>query len=140
MDPKRRLQDLAQRCDELSQRLEAGISRYFEVRKQRIHLMNAQLTSPEEMILRRHQHIDILKTKLEAHWLRILEVKRACWARLGTTLDAVSPLKVLERGYSITRKGEELIKSSDQLQTGDTVKLAFARGTAEAKIEKVLRS
>ncbi len=137
VDPKRRLQDLALRCDELSQRLEGGIARYLESHEQHLNLLRAQLTSPEELILRRHQHIDILRTKLEANWQRGLEIKRARWARLGTTLDAVSPLKVLDRGYSITRKGEELIKSAGQLQTGDTVEIAFARGTAEAKIEKI---
>ncbi len=97
VDPKRRLQDLSQRCDELSQRLEAGIARYFEGVEQHLNLLKAQLVSPEELILRRHQHIDILRTKLEANWQRNLEIKRARWARLGTTLDAVSPLKVLAR-------------------------------------------
>jgi len=140
VDPKRRLQELNLRRGELAQRLSAGILRYFESLEQHIDVLRAQLASPEEMILRKHQHVDILKTKLEAHWHRGLEARRSNWATLSATLDAVSPLKVLERGYSITRQGKKVIKSAEQLSAGDQVELTFAAGKAEAKIEKVTRS
>lgn len=138
VDPKRRLQDLALRCDELSQRLEAGARRYFERRLQAIRLLLTRLPSPREVILRRGQEISMLRTQLEAHMIRVKESRRAEWARLSGVLDSLSPLKVVERGYSIVRKENELIKSSAQLSAGQAVELQFAKGRAAARIEKIL--
>ncbi len=137
IDPKRRLQDLSMRADELSQRLEAAVARYISDRDQDVKLLRARLPSPEEFILRQRQEVDILRTRLEAHTLRALDMKQNKWARLSSLLDAVSPLKVVERGYSITRKNNQLIKSAADLAVGDKVEITFAKGRAEAKIEGV---
>ena len=137
VDPKRRLQDLSLRCDELTQRLEAGIKRYFERRSQHLKLMLTRLPSPRENILRFGQEVGMLRTQIEAHVTRQIERDRSEVARLMGTLDALSPLKTVERGYSITRKGTELIKSSAQIKAGDFVELQFAKGKAEARIERI---
>lgn len=139
VDPKRRLQDLSQRSDELSQRLEAAMARYFSNCEQDVKLLRARLTSPEEFILRQRQDVDILKTRLEAHTFRALDAKQSKWARLSSLLDAVSPLKVVERGYSITRKNNKLIKSAADLSAGETVEITFAKGSAQATIDKVTK-
>ncbi len=138
VDPKRRLQDLSLRCDELTQRLEASMGRYLQRRKQQIQLALSRLPSPRQVILSLGQEVGMLRTRLEAHVLRSLEAKRSEWARLSAVLDSVSPLKVLERGYSITRKGQQVIKSSEQVAKGDTVEISFAQGKVAAKIEKVM--
>jgi exodeoxyribonuclease VII large subunit len=138
VDPKRRLQDLALRCDELTQRLEAGTLRYFERRAQAIKLLLTRLPSPRETVLRLGQEISMLRTQVHAHVMRMLELRKSDLGRFAGMLDSLSPLKVVERGYSITRKEGKLIKASSQLKAGDAVELQFAKGKAEAKIEKVI--
>ena len=49
-------------------------------------------------------------------------------------LDALSPLKTLARGYSITQKQGVMIKSAKDLKTGDKVELKFADGEKKAEI------
>jgi len=137
VDPKRRLQDLALRCDELSQRLEQAAQRALERKRQLIELWLSRLPSPRELILRRSQEIDMNRTRLEGHLVRTLEARKAKWARLTALLDAVSPLKVVERGYSITRKQNVLIKSVSQIAVGDTLEVTFAKGQARVKVEEV---
>ena len=136
VDPKRRLQDLAQRSDELAQRLEAALRRRLTQLRQEVQLCRARLSSPEEVLLRWQQQVHILRTKLEAHAIRAVETLRAQWGQASALLDAVSPLKVVERGYSITRKNNQLIRSAEDLRAGDLVSLTFAKGRAEAKIER----
>jgi len=138
VDPKRRLQDLSLRCDELSQRLENASKRYLERKAQAIQLLLTRLPSPREVVLRLGQEVSMLRTQMEAHMLRRHELKRAQLGRLASMLDSLSPLKVVERGYSITRKEGHLVKSAAQLKSGDAVELQFAKGKAEARIEKVL--
>ncbi|MBX3020353.1 MAG: exodeoxyribonuclease VII large subunit [Bdellovibrionales bacterium] len=140
VDPKRRLLDLALRSDELAQRLEAGVLRYFETERQHVRLLAARLPSPRETILRRRQDVDMLQARLNGSMVRGLEIRQSRLGRLSALLDAVSPLKVLERGFSITRKDGELIKSSEQLQAGDSVEIALAKGSARARIESTVKS
>lgn len=48
-----------------------------------------------------------------------------------TKLDALSPLKIMERGYSLAYDEQEtLIKTVKQLQTGDRVQIRFQDGRA----------
>lgn len=138
VDPKRRLQDLALRCDELSQRLEAGMNRYFERQRQTVKLLLTRLPSPREVLLRLGQEISMLRTQAEANILRLQEIKKAQLGRLVGMLDSLSPLSVVERGYSISRKEGKVVKAASQLKSGDLVELQFAKGKAEARVEKVL--
>ena len=49
-------------------------------------------------------------------------------------LDALSPLKTLSRGYTITQKDKQTIKSSKDLKIDDLVNLRFLDGDVNAKI------
>ena len=53
-------------------------------------------------------------------------------------LDALSPLKVLDRGYSITQKLPEktVIKDSKNLKKEDEVLIKFLKGSAKCKVEE----
>ena len=52
-------------------------------------------------------------------------------------LDALSPLKVLERGYSISYKLPEMnvIRESQELKSGDRILIKFHRGRATCAVE-----
>ena len=115
VDPKRRLQDLALRCDELTQRLEQAVERSFERMLQKLKLLMSSVPM----------------------WRRALEIKRSEWARLSSVLDSLSPLKVVERGYSITRLGDQVIKSAAQIKAGSSLRITFAQGSADVKVESV---
>ena len=51
-----------------------------------------------------------------------------------TKLDALSPLKTLARGYSITEKNGIIIKSKKDLNKDDEIQLRFTDGEKQAKI------
>jgi exodeoxyribonuclease VII large subunit len=56
------------------------------------------------------------------------------------SLGLLDPRQVLERGYSIVRNaGGELIRSAGVLAAGDALRIDFARGGADARVEKVRR-
>jgi len=57
---------------------------------------------------------------------------------LAGKLDALSPLKVLDRGYSITQKLPEMkaIKDVKQLSTNDKVQIKFLKGSARCTVEQ----
>jgi exodeoxyribonuclease VII large subunit len=138
VDPKRRLQDLALRSDELSQRLESGVKRYFEKRAQQIKLLLHKLPSPRHLIQRLQHEIGSIQSHLEANAQKDIELKRANLARLTGKLDSLSPLQVLQRGYSIAFKENKAVTSSGQVKPGDALEVRFAKGRAVTKVEKIL--
>ena len=61
--------------------------------------------------------------------------KKHEYVRLTAALDAMSPLKVLSRGYAIVSGASgDVIKSIDTLEKGDAVSMRLADGTAECEV------
>ena len=68
----------------------------------------------------------------------VLDSKRNELEKEMRLLDAYSPLKVLDRGYSIVTKDDKAVIDAKDLQKEDLVTLRFAKGGAQAKIEKII--
>jgi exodeoxyribonuclease VII large subunit len=53
-------------------------------------------------------------------------------------LDALSPLKVLTRGYALVQTGEgEVLQSIKQVHTGDSISIKITDGSLSASVTKV---
>jgi exodeoxyribonuclease VII large subunit len=62
-------------------------------------------------------------------------------SRLGlaaASLDALSPLAVLQRGFSIAQKDDgSLLRDAKQIAVGDSINVRLARGKIGARVESV---
>lgn len=102
----------------------------------------------ERMRLAQLRKIDSLKTGFSYHEKKLrdvpgvlLERRRGKLQSLSGQLDALSPLRVLARGFSVVTDAQnKIITDSADLQTGDAVTLRFAQGTAKAQITSVQKS
>jgi exodeoxyribonuclease VII large subunit len=58
---------------------------------------------------------------------------------LACSLDALSPLRVLERGYSITEHAEsgEVIRTAEELSPGDEIRTRLASGSVLSRVHAV---
>lgn len=137
VDPKRRLQDLALRCDDLEQRLALAWKASVHRRSARVELLHSRLHSPERKVLLLRQRVTLLLTRLASSETRLLESRRSRLGKQASMLDSLSPLKVVERGYSIARKENQVVRSIGQLAIGDRMELIFAQGQAEVVVEKL---
>lgn len=69
---------------------------------------------------------------------RILEDRRNRLARLAAGLEALSPLGVLTRGYSLTQKDDgSLVRSSVDVQPGDLIHTRLASGRISSRVEGI---
>jgi exodeoxyribonuclease VII large subunit len=67
----------------------------------------------------------------------LLDDRRLRLTRLAASLDALSPLAVLARGYSLTLNHEDrsLIRSADQVQPGQLIISRLAQGQITSRVE-----
>jgi exodeoxyribonuclease VII large subunit len=60
--------------------------------------------------------------------------------RLAASLDHLNPLAVLQRGYSLVRDGRgDIVSAASALESGDAVRITFAEGEADARVETLRR-
>ncbi len=75
---------------------------------------------------------------LKAVGENLTKAKRLKFARLAATLDAVSPLRVLARGYAVaTRKNGETVTDAASLRTGESLNVRFSKGGAECSVTEI---
>jgi exodeoxyribonuclease VII large subunit len=79
----------------------------------------------------------VVRGALDAATRARLDDERARLAVMVASLDALSPLAVLKRGYALARDAEgRLVRDARELQVGDTLNLRLAVGSLLARVEK----
>lgn len=77
-----------------------------------------------------------LESILKKSIVQLIKDKKHYVNNLQSTIQATSYERTLSRGYSIVRKGEEIIRDSHKLKKGDSLHIQFHKGTSTAKVEK----
>ena len=93
------------------------------------------MQSPTGFIDQRRLELDSIRLRLDAAATGRLHRERQEFARLAAKLDALSPLKVLGRGYSIALDAEgRAVREAGQLKAGDKLDLRLSRGGAKCLV------
>ncbi len=94
-----------------------------------------------EMLLQSYNEtIDVLKERLADSVLSLNENKMFRLSALAGRLNALSPLAVLARGYSVAQKEKQIIKSVSQIKKNDKITLVLQNGKAECIIDEVIKN
>lgn len=93
------------------------------------------LTQPSAYIDDKRMMLISLTKELESSVNYKLTAEKQKFARLSSVLEAVSPLKVISKGYSaVFKDGGKLVKSVDDLNEGDDVSFKLTDGSINAKV------
>ena len=98
-------------------------------------MSSAVFREPLRKVNDNYLSLDNLLKRLEAGIKIKSEKEKNKYIELVAKLDALSPLKTLSRGYSITEKEGKIIKSKDELIKGDKIDLRFIDGRKSAIID-----
>ena len=80
-------------------------------------------------------NMEILKNRLAAAQNQSVAQKQQRYIAAVSKLDAMSPLKVLTRGYSVTQtESGEIVRSAGQVKAGDRVHIRVSDGSMTAEI------
>ncbi|MBQ23576.1 exodeoxyribonuclease VII large subunit [Alcanivorax sp.] len=140
--PRQHLEQSSQRLDELHNRLQRQMQHRLTLLQGRLQPSQQRLArlSPERLLLDRQQQLTALNKRLPQPIQRQIQQQQLQLAGLSKRLQTASPLETLARGYSITFKGDEAVRSVKQLQAGDTLTTRLADGAVTARVEHVQAS
>lgn len=139
--PGERLQQQAQRLDGLELRLLRGMDQHLKHQTVRLaNLMQRQKSLQPMRALRQLQHqVAQAHNRLCKLTKQQLQLRKQRLAEAARVLHTVSPLNTLERGYAIATDAEgNILRSSKNVQTGDTLHTRLAQGELVCRVEKVV--
>jgi exodeoxyribonuclease VII large subunit len=130
----------AQRLDDFSERLRRGAVRALSESRRHLAAVSARLSllSPRDAVRGRRGRIAEQRLRLETLARHRIEVERArLYGALGR-LDSLSPLAVLDRGYSMTRAipSGEIVRAAAQAPPGSLVEVTLRRALLTARVER----
>lgn len=110
-----------------------------QIRAGRMHLnaiaAGSALRSPDAYIQSRQKSLELMQEKMCALYRQTVEQKRRRFLMSTAKLDAMSPLKVLTRGYAVAKDGDgQVIRSVRQVHSKDIVTLTVQDGSFCAQV------
>ena len=116
-------------------RLGRAITRDLATRRQLLTHVSARVVSPRDRLREQAQRVDELSLRLERAFRARLDRRRAEVAQLSGKLEALSPLRVLKRGYSIVHSEDgAVVKSAVELKQGQSLEIRFHDGKKKVSV------
>jgi len=96
---------------------------------------------PWDALRLRAERLDDCERRLQALMRRRQESAQARWQTAAGALDALSPLRVLQRGYTLTTRvaNGAVVREPGDLNIGDEIDTRFRTGTVRSRVESVDR-
>ena len=128
---------LAQNLDALYAAMAGALNRQLKLETTRLHALasNPALRSPLVYMESKGKELLLLKNRMTAAQERILSARNAQFVASVSKLDAMSPLKVLSRGYAmaLTPNGA-VLRSVKQVTKGTEISIMVSDGTVAASV------
>lgn len=131
---------LRQTLDGFSASMTNAMSRQIKVAQQHLKVLSDSpaLKSPESYLFQRKQALTLLRNRLISAQDQQLNRKMKYFVAITAKLDAMSPLKVLSRGYSMAQREDgKLIRSVGDVVAGETIHLTLEDGRLQATVNSL---
>ena len=128
---------LRQNLDSMTSVLISAFSRQMKAARKHLDVLSASpaLRSPDGYLQQREQGLELLKNRMIAVQNQNITRKNQQFIAAVSKLDAMSPLKVLSRGYAMAQNQDgEVVRSVRQIQSGDKISIIVSDGRIDATV------
>lgn len=140
--PERLYDSYVQRIDMLNERLNNALQQSINSADKRINdlIYNLKINSPKNRINEQKQILKVEQKQLVRNISLLLENKDNKVKQLISSLDHLSPLKVMSRGFSYTTDSNgNVIKKISDVKKDDEIQLKLIDGTAKATVNEITK-
>ena len=142
--PLTKIQLQSQRLDETEARLYLTMRNTLDRNKAKLDHLNSRLSSnlPSRKVLEQQFKLSQFKSRLRQSVLANMQHCESRFRVQIATLDSISPLKTLDRGYTITKdsKTGKLLTSVSQLQLQQSIQVHFKDGEVNATVSSIKKT
>ena len=131
---------LRQSLDSMAAAMVSTLNRQLKSARQHLNVLSASpaLQSPEGYLQQRRKALEMLQNRLVSCETQQINRKKQRFIGLTAKLDAMSPLKVLTRGYAMTQLADgSVIRSVRQVTVNDSVQISLSDGSVTATVTEV---
>lgn len=134
-DQRALMQQLKQYEQNLQRQMQLRLSQY----RQRLEWLGKRLVHPGRRLQEQAQTLDRLDSQLRRAIQRYLQLQHNRLQMLARSLDSISPLQTLQRGFSITQTADgKLISSPAGLKAGDTLLSIVKDGRIRSTVDEII--
>ena len=121
-----------------SRRVLQSATGFVEQRRSQLETLRVRLEATGDFASKRRLQLDGLASRLDASADALLTRKKNEYLRAAAKLDALSPLKVLSRGYAIAVDGSgAAVKDSACVEIGERLTVRLDKGSLGVRVEDV---
>ena len=131
---------LRQALDSMSSAMASALNRQLISARRHLNVLASSpaLRSPTGYLDQKRQNLERFKERMLSAQMRSIDRKKQGFIGLTAKLDAMSPMKVLTRGYAMTQtESGDVIRSVSQTAVGDTVQITLNDGALCATVAEV---
>lgn len=131
---------LRQVLDSMSTAMATALQRQLKASQDRLNMLSESpaLRSPQSYLEQRSKSVELLRNRLTALQTAVLNRHNQHYLTLAAKLDALSPLKVLTRGYAMALDADgQIVCSVNQVAAGDAVEVTLRDGTFSATVAQI---
>ncbi|MDD5431639.1 MAG: exodeoxyribonuclease VII large subunit [Candidatus Omnitrophica bacterium] len=127
--------------DGMRHELKFSISEAINELRHNLIALEHMLKSPQDRLLEKQQTVDDLNERLNLSIHQYLKNINERVMALAGRLDALSPLSVLARGYSLSSllTDGSIIKDAGNLKPGDLIKTFLGKGAFVSRVQEVMK-
>lgn len=133
-------QALEQNLDAMSAAMINALRRQLKTSRQHLDILSKStaLQSPIGYLQQRQKSLESLQNRLVAAQTQCIGRSNQRYIALTAKLDAMSPLKVLTRGYAMVQTADgSVVRSISQVNTEDHIDISFSDGKLSATVTDV---
>jgi exodeoxyribonuclease VII large subunit len=137
--PRARIQRSLDLLRERMARLQRGMVQRMQAARQDLEVLASTPTfrEPLRLTASRQEGLQALRTSLlRAAWRGVSWQRERLDAARGR-LEALSPLRVLERGYALVLDRAEVVSSVEGIRPGDRLEIRLRDGAVKTRVEEV---
>lgn len=134
---------LRQYLDRNTSAMASILNRQINTSRQRLKVLadSPAMAAPTAYLVQRQKALELLRSRLIAAQNQTISRMNRRYISAAAKLDAMSPLKVLTRGYSVVRKEDgTLLRSTENAAPGEKIIVSLSDGSLTASISEIRRN
>ncbi|QBP40940.1 exodeoxyribonuclease VII large subunit [Paenisporosarcina antarctica] len=102
--------------------------------------MRLTLQNPQKVVQQHLKDIDVYQQRLHIATKKNIQTKGRSFSAMIQLLEALNPLKIMDRGYSITYQNDQVVKSIEELNLKKQLHIKLPDGVVLASIDSITKN